>query len=344
MQHRQLTCSSGAHDRQESVGRNCQALPADCGHFRPLLRNEHDKQNEELANDFLTNEIWLAAIYLNGFEEFAMIMWTFGQLAMAFDCSGLNPWVRKLSCNRANRLIAHMFGRDINRVGPTSTGSSRDPAAHRTYGLARGHVGSANYKQGFPRELMDAILGNISAVEWLGARNTSNLVWSAFSQNDLESGPLWPLLLRICLECQNMRSLLLLPPFFNAAAAAATTKSHVPSHAPIGRFGRFVTTASAPRLLAGMNVSVGPGGHKYDMRGTEHQLMREARFTVDGMDPDNIAAQPVAANAPCRQVVIDNETAWDDCSMVAPQLGPQKGGQVRKTRRAKASARGKPRG
>ena len=238
-----------------------------------------------------------------------------------------------------------LFGRDINRVGPTSTGSSRDPAAHRTYSLARGHVGSANYKQGFPRELMDAILGNISTVEeWLGARNTSNLVWSAFSQNDLESGPLWPLLLRICLECQNMRSLLLLPPFFNAAAAAATTKSHVPSHAPIGRFGRFVTTASAPRLLAGMNVSVGPGGHKYDMRGTEHQLMREARFTVDGMDPDNIAAQPVAANAPCRQVVIDNETAWDDCSMVAPQLGPQKGGQVRKTRRAKASARGKAQG
>ena len=94
-----------------------------------------------------------------------------------------------------------------------------------------------------------------------------------------------------------------------------------------------------------MNVSVGPGSHKYDMsRGTEHQLMREARFTVDGMDPDNIAAQPVAANAPYRQVVIDNETAWDDGSMVAPPLGPQKGGQVRKTRRAKASARGKPRG
>eukprot|EP01052_Picozoa_sp_SAG31_P047324 SAG31_NODE_9426_length_1278_cov_1.994063_3_plen_95_part_01 len=31
--------------------------------------------------------------------------------------------------------------------------------------------------------------------------------------------------------------------------------------------------------------------------GTEHQLMRDARFNVDGMDPHNIAAQPVATNA-----------------------------------------------
>eukprot|EP01052_Picozoa_sp_SAG31_P018099 SAG31_NODE_1267_length_9068_cov_26.326346_8_plen_318_part_01 len=103
------------------------------------------------------------------------------------------------------------------------------------YYLQRGHVGSPNYNVGFPRELLEAILGNIAAVEWLHKHfRGSELVWSAFSQNDLESG---------------------------------------------------------------MNVSVGPGGHKYDMRGTEHQLMSDARFTVDGMDPHNIAAQPVATNA-----------------------------------------------
>ena len=38
------------------------------------------------------------------------------------------------------------------------------------------------------------------------------------------------------------------------------------------------------------------------------------------------------------------ETSWDDGSMVAPPLGPHKGGQVRNTRKAMASALGKAQG
>eukprot|EP01052_Picozoa_sp_SAG31_P052650 SAG31_NODE_13094_length_892_cov_52.508197_1_plen_199_part_10 len=178
--HKLITCSIAncTHPSQHLVDRRileciARQYPTEFGHFRQLLRGEHDKMNEELQNDFLTNERWLAAIYLNAvkwgsvpLQKAAMVMYTFGQLAMAFDCQGLSHWVRKVSCDRAQRLILYLFGQDINRIGPMSTGRSSEPAQHRTYGLQRGHVGSPNYNVGFPRELLEAILGNIAAVEW----------------------------------------------------------------------------------------------------------------------------------------------------------------------------------
>ena len=68
--------------------------------------------------------------------------------------------------------------------------------------------------------------------------------------------------------------------------------------------------------------------------------MRDARFTVDGMDPHNIAAQPVATNAAYRASVIDNERRWNDGTRIPPPLGRHLHGQKEKMRDAKRSAHG----
>ena len=120
--------------------------------FVPLLRADFDKQNEPLCYDFLTNDAWLLAIYMNARtareRQCAMVMWVYGQAAMAFDMAGLTARVRRLYFRKAERLTGNMFDRDMHRVGPTSAGPQGGPVSERSYGLQRGTTA------GFPSALL----------------------------------------------------------------------------------------------------------------------------------------------------------------------------------------------
>ena len=81
-----------------------------------------------------------------------MIMWTFGEAAMAYDMPGLTKGVRALSFKRLERLILNLYGDDLRRVGPVGTGPADGPPERRSYGLHTAKV------SGFPNMLLLAIV------------------------------------------------------------------------------------------------------------------------------------------------------------------------------------------
>ena len=60
-----------------------------------------------------------------------MIMWTFGEAAMAYDMPGLTKGVRALSFKRLERLILNLYGDDLRRAGPVGTGPADGPAERK---------------------------------------------------------------------------------------------------------------------------------------------------------------------------------------------------------------------
>ena len=110
-----------------------------------------------------------------------MIMWTFGEAAMAYDMPGLTKGVRALSFKRLERLILNLYGDDLRRAGPVGTGPADGPAEWRSYGLHTAKV------SGFPNMLLLAILFNIDAGAVVDQLTQAVHVNRMESQDDLES-------------------------------------------------------------------------------------------------------------------------------------------------------------
>jgi hypothetical protein len=191
---------------------------------------------------------------------------------MSFDMPGLTARVRRLYFRKAERLTLNLFGRDMHRVGPTSSGTRGTSKPERTYGLQRGTTA------GFPSALLQSILSNFSAHDLVKRMTGHTLVQRSLSQDDLESM---------------------------------------------------------------MRVSVGPDGHKRDMRNTRIAIERAVVNMLLAFGTDNIVAQPVAAKSVYRQEEQANEDEWDNGTAVKPPLGGFTGGQPDKEKKAAKSAEGK---
>ena len=182
---------------------------------------------------------------------------------------GLTARVRRLYFRKAERLTLNLFGRDMHRVGPTSSGTRGTSKPERTYGLQRGTTA------GFPSALLQSILSNFSAHDLVKRMTGHTLVQRSLSQDDLESM---------------------------------------------------------------MRVSVGPDGHKRDMRNTRIAIERAVVNMLLAFGTDNIVAQPVAAKSVYRQEEQANEDEWDNGTAVKPPLGGFTGGQPDKEKKAAKSA------
>ena len=72
---------------------------------------------------------------------------------------GLTARVWRLYFRKAERLTLNLFGRDMHRVGPTSSGTRGTSKLERSYGLRRGTTA------GFSSALLQPMLSNFSAHE-----------------------------------------------------------------------------------------------------------------------------------------------------------------------------------
>ena len=156
-----------------------------------MIDGNFDKQCAELCVDFLTCNNLIVLIHQcdSGDGErkrVAMIMFTLGQMARAYDKEGITLPHRRLAIDRAERLFSHWFGEDIGRVGPVSSTAATlgqaPSAAERSYGLKRAQV------RGFPAQLIHAILGNNDTVRWASERvpDERYLVMRCMNQLDIE--------------------------------------------------------------------------------------------------------------------------------------------------------------
>ena len=158
-------------------------------------------QNEPLLVDMFTNQAFVAAVYLNGFEKDAMLLWTFGRAMESSDRRGLTQAYREQSWDRAERLVHVLFGDNMWRVGRSGGGASPLPLsshlhahiaaprqtsrqlrargrgrAGKQYGLAAGHV------RGFPRDTLLALTQNWSAQRQLACDTRRLIVTRALTQ------------------------------------------------------------------------------------------------------------------------------------------------------------------
>ena len=102
---------------KRNVGKVCRHYP-ELHRFVAMVNGDYDKQCAELCLDFLTDPLLITLLMENGFWRDAMILWTFGEIARAYDQWGIEEADRKLAVDRARRLICIWFGPDLGRVGP----------------------------------------------------------------------------------------------------------------------------------------------------------------------------------------------------------------------------------